>query len=115
MGRLIVEAEVRTSFLFELTDTIKILNLNLRHRSILLLKTTLRTKSSRLCARALKDAAGPGIDTVSVQAAATTTLQPVSTHEWREEKKELWGLGLGKFWVMNETSKISGKEQTTDK
>lgn len=82
LGRLIVKAEVRTSFVLILfnCDTIKILNLNLRHRSILLLKTTLRTKSSWLCARALKDAAGPGIDTVSVQAAATTTLESVSTH-----------------------------------
>lgn len=60
----------------------------------------LRTKSSQLCTQALKDAAGPGIDTVSVQAAATTAPQQVLLMSGRSRK----GLGIGKFWVTNETN-----------
>lgn len=45
----------------------------------------LRTTSSPLCTQVLKDAAGPGIDTASVQAAATTAPPTGATHEWKEE------------------------------
>lgn len=56
----------------------------------------MRTESGRLRARALEDAAGPGIDTVSVQAAAN----PAPNRRYSQEEEEE---GLNKLYFLLES------------